>query len=115
MGKFGLMAGTAAIALLTAAGAQAAVANNDAAAGKDNGAATVIEARVQMAQNAMPSQSSSSSTADLEARDLRDRTRAEAPLTAAPDAVLLDTSDLGKEAAIAAAIRIVAEKTTAHD
>ena len=53
--------------------------------------------------------------ADLEARDLRDRTRAEAPLTAAPDAVLLDTSDLGKEAAIAAAIRIVAERTSAHD
>jgi cytidylate kinase len=45
-------------------------------------------------------------SADLEARDLRDRTRAEAPLVAAPDAVLLDTSDLGKEAAIATAIRL---------
>jgi len=68
MGKFGLMAGTAAIALLTAAGAQAAVANNDNTAGKDNGAATVVEARVQMAQNTMSSQGSSASTADLEAR-----------------------------------------------
>lgn len=48
--------------------------------------------------------------ADLEARDLRDRTRAEAPLTAAPDAVLLDTSDLGRDAAIAEAIRIVRER-----
>lgn len=66
MGKFGLMAGTAAIALLTAAGAQAAVGNNDATSGKDNGAATVVEARVQMAQNTMSSQGSS--TADLEAR-----------------------------------------------
>jgi phosphate-selective porin OprO/OprP len=66
MGKFGLMAGTAAIALLTAAGAQAAVANNDTTAGKDNGAATVVEARVQMAQNTMSSQGAS--TADLEAR-----------------------------------------------
>lgn len=66
MGKFGLMAGTAAIALLTAAGAQAAAANNDTTAGKDNGAATVVEARVQMAQNTMSSQGSS--TADLEAR-----------------------------------------------
>ena len=66
MGKFGLMAGTAAIALLTAAGAQAAVGNNDATAGKDNGAATVVEARVQMAQNTMSSQGAS--TADLEAR-----------------------------------------------
>jgi len=44
--------------------------------------------------------------ADLAARDERDRTRAEAPLIAAPDAVLLDTSDLGRDAAIAAAIRI---------
>jgi cytidylate kinase len=44
--------------------------------------------------------------ADLEARDVRDRTRAEAPLIAAPDAVLLDTSDLGRDAAIAAAIAI---------
>lgn len=45
--------------------------------------------------------------ADLAARDLRDRTRAEAPLIAASDAVLLDTSELDREAAIAAAIRIV--------
>ncbi len=45
-------------------------------------------------------------SADLEARDKRDRERAEAPLTAAPDAVLLDTSDLGREEAIAAAIAI---------
>lgn len=44
--------------------------------------------------------------ADLEARDLRDRTREEAPLTAAADALLLDTSDLGKEEAIAEAIRL---------
>ncbi|NBW76349.1 MAG: (d)CMP kinase [Sphingomonadaceae bacterium] len=44
--------------------------------------------------------------ADLEARDERDRSRAEAPLVAAPDAVLLDTSDLGREEAIAAAIAI---------
>jgi cytidylate kinase len=44
--------------------------------------------------------------ADLEARDERDRTRAEAPLVAAADAVLLDTSDLGRGQAIAAAIAI---------
>lgn len=48
--------------------------------------------------------------ADLEARDLRDRTRTEAPLVAASDAVLLDTSDLGREHAIAAAIAIVRER-----
>lgn len=44
--------------------------------------------------------------ADLEARDARDRTRAEAPLVAAPDAVLLETSDLGRDEAIARAIAI---------
>ena len=52
--------------------------------------------------------------ADLEARDARDRTRAEAPLVAASDAVLLDTSDLGREAAIAAAIRIAEEAPEAR-
>ena len=45
--------------------------------------------------------------ADLEARDRRDRTRAEAPLVAAADAVLLDTSDYTPPQAIAEAIRIV--------
>ncbi|MFM5948275.1 MAG: (d)CMP kinase [Novosphingobium sp.] len=44
--------------------------------------------------------------ADLEVRDTRDRSRAEAPLVAAPDAVLLDTSDLGRDEAIAAAIAL---------
>lgn len=44
--------------------------------------------------------------ADLEARDLRDRTRKEAPLRAASDAIHLDTSDLDREQAIAAAISL---------
>ncbi|MFC4295643.1 (d)CMP kinase [Novosphingobium tardum] len=44
--------------------------------------------------------------ADLAMRDERDRTRAEAPLVAASDAVLLDTSDLGRDAAIEAAIEL---------
>ena len=48
--------------------------------------------------------------ADLAARDQRDRTRTEAPLVAASDAVLIDTSDLSPAAAIAAAIRIVGAK-----
>jgi cytidylate kinase len=48
--------------------------------------------------------------ADLEARDKRDRTRAEAPLVAAADAVLLDTSDLGRAQAIAATIAIAEAK-----
>ena len=44
--------------------------------------------------------------ADLAARDARDAGRAAAPLIAAPDAALLDTSTLGRDQAIAAAIRL---------
>lgn len=44
---------------------------------------------------------------DLRRRDERDRTRAEAPLRAAADAITLDTSQLGREEAIAAAIAAV--------
>lgn len=46
---------------------------------------------------------------DLEARDLRDRNRAEAPLVPASDAYLIDTSALGKDEAIQAAIEVVEE------
>ena len=45
--------------------------------------------------------------ADLEARDLRDRTRSEAPLVAAPDALVLDTSTASRDKAVAEAIRAV--------
>jgi cytidylate kinase len=48
---------------------------------------------------------------DLAARDARDTQRKDAPLIAAPDAVVLDTSDLGRDEAIAAAIAIVAART----
>jgi len=44
--------------------------------------------------------------ADLAERDRRDTTRAAAPLVAAPDAMLLDTSALNREEAIAEAIRL---------
>jgi cytidylate kinase len=47
---------------------------------------------------------------DLTERDRRDRERAEAPLVAAEDAVLLDTSDMERDEAIDAAIAIVAER-----
>ena len=48
--------------------------------------------------------------ADIAVRDERDRNRKEAPLRAADDAVTLDTSDLGREEAIAAAIALVEER-----
>ncbi len=46
--------------------------------------------------------------ADLAARDARDTARPDAPLVAAPDALVLDTTGLGREAAIAEAIAAVA-------
>jgi cytidylate kinase len=49
--------------------------------------------------------------ADIEARDARDRGRSAAPLVRAPDAYLLDTSDLDVEKAILEAIAAVAQTT----
>ena len=46
-------------------------------------------------------------TEDLHRRDDRDRTRAEAPLRAADDAVVLETSEMTAEVAIAKAIELV--------
>ena len=47
--------------------------------------------------------------ADIRARDARDAGRSVAPLKPAPDALVLDTSELGPDEAIAAALRL-AEK-----
>jgi cytidylate kinase len=47
---------------------------------------------------------------DIRARDERDSGRAVAPLRPAPDAVLLDTSDLSLDQARAAAVRLVEER-----
>lgn len=49
--------------------------------------------------------------ADIAARDARDTARKDAPLVAASDAVVLDTSSLGPAEAIAAAIAIVEART----
>jgi cytidylate kinase len=48
--------------------------------------------------------------ADIHARDERDSNRVAAPLRQAPDALLLDTSELTIEEAIAAALRLVEER-----
>lgn len=45
----------------------------------------------------------------LERRDARDQTRKTAPLEVAPDAFVLDTTEMDKEAAVAAAIGVVNE------
>ena len=47
---------------------------------------------------------------DVLARDTRDRGRATAPMVAAADAVVIDTSDMSMESAIAAAISVVQKK-----
>jgi cytidylate kinase len=44
--------------------------------------------------------------ADIRARDMRDSSRDVAPLKPAPDAIVLDTSDLDREAAVGEAIRL---------
>jgi cytidylate kinase len=51
--------------------------------------------------------------ADIRARDERDSGRDVAPLKRAPDAVVLETSELDVDAAIAEALRLVAEKAGA--
>src|SRR3546814_17245258 len=48
--------------------------------------------------------------ADVHARDARDTGRADAPLLRASDAMLLDNSDMDRDAAIAAAIAFVEGK-----
>lgn len=48
--------------------------------------------------------------ADLKARDQRDAGRSDAPLIQADDAVLLDTSEMSIDQAVAAAIRMVEEQ-----
>ena len=53
--------------------------------------------------------------ADIRARDARDQGRSTAPLVQAEDAVLIDTSDLAVEAAIAEAISIVEHAMAAND
>ncbi|KIC21846.1 (d)CMP kinase [Leisingera sp. ANG-Vp] len=51
--------------------------------------------------------------ADVKARDDRDMNRAEAPLKPAEDAVLIDTSDLSIEDALAAALAVIEERRSA--
>jgi CMP/dCMP kinase len=70
-----------------------------------------VEARAQRRWKEMQARGERHTLAEIEAdlrrRDERDRTRAEAPLRAAADAVVLDTSELGPDEAIAAAIAAV--------
>jgi cytidylate kinase len=53
--------------------------------------------------------------ADIRSRDARDSSRKVAPLRAAPDALLLDTSALDPEQSIAEAVRLVEERLAAAE
>ena len=50
---------------------------------------------------------------DMRERDARDSTRAAAPLVAAPDAVILDTTDLDADAVFEQALAVIASRGTA--
>jgi cytidylate kinase len=73
-----------------------------------------IEARAERRWKEMQARGESPALAgiedDLRRRDERDRTRAEAPLREADDAIVLDTSGLNAEAAIAEAIRLAEDR-----
>lgn len=65
------------------------------------------EVRARRRQAELGSTDYESILADIRARDERDSKRTTAPLAAAKDAVVLDTSEMGIDAAVAAAIRAV--------
>ena len=73
-----------------------------------------VQARAQRRWKEMQALGSSETLAeiedDLRRRDARDSTRAEAPLKAAEDAIVLDTSALGPAEAVATAIELVEKK-----
>jgi cytidylate kinase len=60
----------------------------------------------------MPAQQPAEVIRDLRERDQRDRNRANSPLKAAPDAILLDSTHLTLEEVLVAAQAIVAAKIT---
>jgi cytidylate kinase len=93
--------------------------------GRDIGSVIMPEARVKLFVTAAPqvrahrrylelrergvAASEEEVLADILARDQRDMSRAAAPLVRAPDSILLDTSEFGKDAAVRMAIDLVEE------
>lgn len=65
------------------------------------------EARAARRQAELGAESFEAVLADLRARDARDAGREVAPMVAAPDALLLDTTDLSIDAAVAEAVAYV--------
>ncbi|HEY7335516.1 MAG TPA: (d)CMP kinase [Bryobacteraceae bacterium] len=95
--------------------------------GRDIGTVVFPEARVKIFLDASPEERARRRAAELgidssaprehvaremEQRDLRDRTRAEAPLTQAPDADYLDTTKLSREEVEEAILKLVRKRTS---
>lgn len=70
------------------------------------------EIRAQRRHSEDPASDYAAILADIRARDTRDSDRATAPLRAAPDADLLDTSNLTIDAAVQRAIALVMTRTS---
>jgi CMP/dCMP kinase len=93
--------------------------------GRDIGTVVFPEAQVKIFLDASPEERARRRTAELgvrdstgnvaremEQRDRRDRTRAEAPLTQAPDAEYLDTTRLTREEVEEAILKLVRRRTS---
>ena len=91
--------------------------------GRDIGTVVFPDARVKIFLDARPEKRAERRAAelgvtveevahDLAARDERDRNRMEAPLTQAPDAEYLDTTDLSPEQAEEAVLKLVRARTS---
>jgi len=91
--------------------------------GRDIGTVVFPEAQVKIYLDAQPEQRAQRRASELgapvadvarelEARDLRDRNRAEAPLTQAPDAEYLDTTNLTPAQVEEAVLKMVRDRTS---
>lgn len=91
--------------------------------GRDIGTVVFPEAQVKVFLDANPEErarrralelggDSGAVAHEMEDRDRRDRTRAEAPLTQAPDADYLDTSSLSREEVEEAILKLVRKRTS---
>jgi cytidylate kinase len=91
--------------------------------GRDIGSVVFLDATLKIFLDADPGervrrrveqigQDSAEATQEMAERDRRDRTRAEAPLTQAPDAIYLDSTDMNIDEVIEAILRLARQRLT---
>jgi cytidylate kinase len=73
----------------------------------------VVREQRRLDQNKIKGPSAQSMAAELRERDLRDRTRAASPLVAAPDAVMIDSTNLTEDDVLHRIEKVVEEKLAA--